>query len=68
MEIYVAHYLDDDCHEVDRYFRDKNMAIKQIKIWKKEQESGDSSIFHISDEPSTLEFSDNDIYNKYFRK
>ena len=65
--VYIASYYDDDCHSVDRYFRDKKMATKQLEVWRDEQKNGESNIFHVSDEPRQMVFSDNDIYNKYFR-
>ena len=67
MIIYVVKYLDDQLYPTIRYFKELKMAKKQIEVWKEQQEKGLLGASYIDDYPNEMYFSDNDIYNKYFR-
>ena len=57
IKFYKAYYLDEDCYEVVKYFRNRENAIKHLEKLKKDQENN-SSIFHIPDGPQELIFDD----------
>ena len=57
MKFYRAYYLDEDCYEVSKYFRNRENAIKYLEKLRKDRENN-SNIFHIPDGPQELMFDD----------